>query len=378
MIDLYSASVFIFLFFLLLLIWRDRKNLEIKYFVIMRRSKRGIQLIDSLARHKLFWKFMGILSILVALYLMSEGLVTLLFYVKAAYEGLIKIPALSLILPSPKPTAQVGPGYVLIPFWFWVLTVVSIVVPHEFFHGIMSRVEGVKIKSMGFILVFFLPGAFVEPDEKKLKKLGLVQKLSVFCMGSFANFLVYLLTFFFLSHILWPSLVPGPIKLVDVNETSPAYLAGLRKNMIITEINGTPIRCTYEEFLSGKGYLGDELKDVKPGDVISVIADGKEFRVVLGKNPKNETLPYLGITYSPYIPHTSYWVFIQLLTWIWSINYAVAVFNLLPIYPLDGGLILEAFAEKVFKEKARKFTYAISILVLIILLLDFFLPLRNV
>jgi membrane-associated protease RseP (regulator of RpoE activity) len=34
----------------------------------------------------------------------------------------------------------------------------------------MSRVEKIRVKSAGLLLVLVLPGAFVEPDEKQLKK----------------------------------------------------------------------------------------------------------------------------------------------------------------------------------------------------------------
>ena len=42
------------------------------------------------------------------------------------------------------------------------------IIIHEFSHGILARVENVKINSIGLLLFAIIPGAFVEPDEEKL------------------------------------------------------------------------------------------------------------------------------------------------------------------------------------------------------------------
>lgn len=52
------------------------------------------------------------------------------------------------------------------PIAVWLAFVVTIMI-HEFGHGILSRVENIRVRSMGALL-FVLPiGFFVEPDEEE-------------------------------------------------------------------------------------------------------------------------------------------------------------------------------------------------------------------
>jgi membrane-associated protease RseP (regulator of RpoE activity) len=373
--DLYFLSVLIFVLILAVLIYRDRKNIEFHYILLMKRTKIGIEILDKLAKPKIFWKILGSFGILIAFFLMFYGFASLIKYGQLLLEGVVKMPGLSFVFPSVKPEIEAGPGYLLLPFWFWLVIIVSVIVPHELLHGIMSRVEKIKVKSAGLLLLLVLPGAFVEPDEKQLKKSKLISKLRVFASGSLANFLVYLLIFNLTSNIIWPYFVPGPIILKEVNATGPAAQAGLKANMVITEINGKPVKLTYGEFLSGSRYLLEETENLKPGDEISVIANGTEFKVRLASNPENESLPYLGIVYSPITKGDIPFGFLfQLLTWIWIINYAIAIFNIMPLYPLDGGMIVQALAEKINKKNATKITYAITIITLSILAFNFVAP----
>jgi membrane-associated protease RseP (regulator of RpoE activity) len=373
--DLYSISVLLFLIFLAALIYKDRKNIKVNYILLMRKTKIGIKILNKLARPKVFWKILGSFGVVVAIFLMGEGLFSLVKYGQLLLEGTVKTPGLSFVFPSFKSDVEVGYGYLLLPFWFWVFIILTVIVPHETFHGIMSNVEGIKVKSAGFLLLLVLPGAFVEPDERQLKKSKFITKLRVFASGSLANFLVYLIVFSLTSYVIWPFLVPGPVLIKEVNETGPAAKAGLKPNMVMSEINGKPIKLTYGEFLMGSRYLFEETQDLKPGDEISILANNSEFKVKLAANPENESLPYLGIVYSP-ITKNGFLIFnlFQLLTWVWIINYAIAIFNIMPIYPLDGGMIVQAIAEKVSKKHGTKITYFVSVLTFLILVFNFLAP----
>jgi membrane-associated protease RseP (regulator of RpoE activity) len=374
--DLYFLSVLIFVLILAILIYKDRKNIEFHYILLMRRMKSGIKLLDKLVKPVIIWKVVGNFGILIAFLLMFEGFFSLIKYGQLLLEGIAKMPGLSFIFPSFKSEVESGPGYLLLPFWFWLVIIISVIVPHELFHGIMCRTEKIRVKSAGLLLLLVLPGAFVEPDEKQLKKSRLITKLRVFAAGSLANFLVYLLVFSLTSQIIWPYFVPGPIILKEVNATGPAAQAGLKANMIISEINRKPVKLTYEEFLAGSKYLYEETKNLKPGDEIVIKANGTEFKVKLAQNPENESLPYLGIIYSPITRYENTYLgfLFQLLTWIWIINYAVAIFNIMPLYPLDGGMIVQALAEKISKKNATKITYTITIITLSILVFNFVVP----
>ena len=65
--------------------------------------------------------------------------------------------------------------------------------------------------------------------------------------------------------------------------------------------------------------------------------------------------------------------------WVWFVNVNVAVFNALPIYPLDGGRIFDIALKSVLKGKMKentisKITYAVTIILVIILLMIAIIP----
>jgi membrane-associated protease RseP (regulator of RpoE activity) len=93
------------------------------------------------------------------------------------------------------------------PFYFtyWIIILAVVAIFHEFAHGILMRRYGVKIKSTGFgFFPFFLPiflAAFVEQDEKSMKKKKPFEQMAILSAGTFANVLIGI--FFFLIMVLF-------------------------------------------------------------------------------------------------------------------------------------------------------------------------------
>jgi membrane-associated protease RseP (regulator of RpoE activity) len=88
------------------------------------------------------------------------------------------------------------------PFYFiyWIIILAIIAITHEFAHGIFMRLYGIKIKSTGFgFFPFFLPvflAAFVEQDEKSMKKASRFEQKAVLSAGTFANIITAIIGFF--------------------------------------------------------------------------------------------------------------------------------------------------------------------------------------
>lgn len=374
--DAYLISVIAFFAIIAALICKYRKRIDIQYYILfMFRTKKFSQMIDNIAKKSpKFWKIVSTVAILVCFYYMFQGVYLLLLNSHAIFIGEITQPGLQLVLPSPTATASSGPGYMLIPFWFWIITIACILVPHELSHGIIARAEKIKLKSVGLLLLAVFPGAFVEPDEKQLKKAKMITRLRVFAAGSAANFLVAAIVLLSVSYIIWPAGTAGGITLISVNQSSPADLAGLQPNMTIYQINDQPIKTTYQEYLSGTGYLTDELGSVEIDQTISFKTDTQTYDVKLTEFKGN---PYMGIIYKPvFKTDVSFFLgtLIPLLTMIWLFSFAVGLFNILPLYPLDGGLMVGAVTDKYLKKKSKLAVKIISIAVLLILLYNFFGP----
>ena len=84
----------------------------------------------------------------------------------------------------------------------------------------------------------------------------------------------------------------------------------------------------------------------------------------------------------PFYSHTigSNWhVYANIFFWLWFVNVNVAVFNALPIYPLDGGrmfnIALKKFLSKRVSEKTvSRITYAMTFILVFVLLMIVLVP----
>jgi len=394
MVDLYLLSIVVFIAGLALLVYRDRKKIEIKNFLIMRRTKRFADLIDRVAKFSpTVWKVLSTISIIVAFYYMVVGIFLIIDVANQVFSGAINQPALQFIFPVPTTQVVSTPGFIGIPFWFWIVTIAAILVPHEAMHGIISRVEKIKLKSVGVFLLAFLPGAFVEPNETQLKKAKLISRLRVFSVGSFINIVIAFNIIIFGQYFLWAGCVAPGIMVLDVNQTSPAYAAGLEPGMVIESIGDYKMETNFLSYsystLSVKNSLSAEapkyfsgallysgLKHYEPNDTVTVYTDSGDFDVVLGESKVIEDFAYLGIEGSLNTEKPEYFASIFPLLGIISVlSMAVAIVNILPIYPLDGGLMIEALVGEIANKKNTKtVVMAITWFVLLIILYSFFGP----
>jgi len=371
MLDIYQASMIAFFIIVAIWIFFDRKNIEFKYILFLRKTKKGIKFLDKISKLKKFWKAISIIAIISCFFMMVDGLRGITQASLMIISGKIKESLGGLVLPTPTAAPVFGPGFIGIPFLFWIIILPIILFPHEIAHGIMCRLEKIRIKSAGIIFLLILPGAFVEPDENEIKKSKLLAKLRIFSAGSFANMIVAFLIFVpflgigLLPNLIWPSIATGYLKIVEVNSSAPAGKAGLEAGMIITEINGKKVDISYLNFLY-LDYLTKYVKDVKVGDIVNITANGKLYEIPVGEiKVDNTTRPFIGIgvRIDSKCDEQTFDFIVNLFTWMWILSYAVAVFNILPIYPLDGGLILNAITEKFAKKYSKEIVISVTVIV---------------
>jgi membrane-associated protease RseP (regulator of RpoE activity) len=397
MIDAYFASVVIFFATLAYVIYRDRKNLEIHYVLFMRKTQWGKDFIDAAAkRFPLFWKVFSTVGVFVAFGLMAYGIYLISLSAQLIINRTITVPAIQFVIPLPQATPISGVGFIGVPFWFWILVVPFVLFPHEFSHGVISRVAKVKVKTVGLMQLLIWSGAFVEPDEKGIKKASLLNKLRIFAAGSVANIAIVITILLLTTYILWPVSAYDGLLIRSVVPGSAASAAGLESGMMIEKINGTDMKVDYNLFAASYGYLlfkGYDVKDdavgnfstfisissgldgFRPNDTVAVQADGKQYSVRLNGRPENATLPYMGIEASAFVSSDVRFDFLfPLIWWLTTLGYLVAVFNLLPINPLDGGLMVEAIVDKVSKKHSKTIVRMITAATLGLLLFGFVGP----
>jgi membrane-associated protease RseP (regulator of RpoE activity) len=290
-------------------------------------------------------------------------------------------PALGLIIPGVK----IPGSPIFLPFWYGIIALFVVVVVHEFAHGVIARAHGLKIKSSGFGLFAVFPIAFVEPDEKMLKKQSDVVQYSVFAAGPFFNvltavFVVLLLSFVF-SPINKAITEPVGFSISGVQSGFPAELAGLKGGMIITSVNNVST-LSYESF-------SDVFSSVRPGEKVSLTANDSVFDLVVAKSPSDERKPYLGVVglkdevrlksdggFAKVLFSVFSW-FMVLFQWIGVLSLGVGLANLLPLGPVDGGRMLQVSLLKIAKNKKKgnRIWVNISVICLLVLLLNLLFPL---
>ena len=377
------ATFLVFILVLGLLIYRDRKKVDFDKIVFMRRTKRGRNFIDCTARkHPNFWKSMGSIGIVVGVVVLVLGSLFLVTQAASVATG-AKEGGVRLLLPGPVSAPTSLPGVFVVPWWIWVIGVAVVIIPHEFFHGIMCRVDKVRIKSVGWLLLLIIPGAFVEPDERQLKKARRSTKLKVFAAGSFANIITAAITILILVILIYPSFSPNGL-LFTANDSS-VFERNITGSLIaIDNIN-----------ITSHDDLVRILSNHKPGDNVEVkfienknIAyryflppitvnkdDSIKRNVRLLENPKNTSSVYLGISASSRtyaIPDMLPIDIISLLIWIQIFSLGIGIVNMLPIKPLDGGLLFEELVGK--RKHAGTIVKSVGAVMLIILLFNLIGP----
>jgi membrane-associated protease RseP (regulator of RpoE activity) len=384
---LLGLGVFWAVFLLLYREWGLRRyGFSLEGGMLLWRTERGLRFIDRTARrHRGWWLGFGEVGVWVGILLMLFVLLNLLLN---AYLILrrpeLSVGGASFVLPG------VIPG--LTVYW-WLISVAVVLLVHEFSHGFLLRAQGLPTKSMGLLLFVALPGAFVEPDERRLSASPLRKRLRVFAAGPFSNVLLGLLVLLLLVLLLSPR--PG-VYVWGVRENGPSE--NLKLGTQLLSLNGHPLR-TWEDY-------AELVENLKPGENVVLetgegtfllTADNVENRGSLGIWPVspvsrssllrplsvpglmvNELLgrpvlpPYVLLHpyfYRPSVP----WPLVDLLKWIFVLNLGIGMFNLLPMVPLDGGYMFRGLLElRMSRRRARQLSNYFSLFLLLILLVNLF------
>lgn len=337
---IYYYLIAFFLIWILALTFRSKltnHGFEIDFPVIMWKTEKLRGLISKISNFSpRFWKWYMNLGIVVC----YVAMVAMTWILLSSLETVFDTPSVSIVLPG----VEMPGSPIYVPFLSGFIALATVLIVHEFSHGIQSTCEKIPIKSIGLLLFAILPGAFVEPDEDELNKASRWSRLRVYGAGSMANMTLALIALLVVAGASYE--IP---QLFDENGIEISRIVGdspsegiLNEGMILQAIDNKVIN-------DSQSYL-NIVSSFKPGDNVSVKTDQGTYNVVLGKNPNNESVGFFGIQASKHfvlkdqsmgpVPWLLFSI-AELFQWIFTLNLGIGLFNLLPIKPLDGGHMLE-------------------------------------
>ena len=337
---------------------------EINFPVIMWKTDKLRGLISKISNFSpKFWKWYMNFGIVVC----YIGMVAMAWILLSSLQSVFDSPSVSIVLPG----VEIPGSPIYVPFLSGFIALATVLIVHEFSHGIQAVGEKIPIKSVGLLLFIILPGAFVEPDEDELKKSSKISRLRVYGAGTMANVTLALIALLIVSGISYeiPALFDeNGIEISRIVSDSPSD-GILKEGMVIESIDGNKIN-------DSESYI-DIVSSFSPGDNITVQTDRGSYAVELGKNPNNESVGYFGIQASKHfeLKNNSLgsipWILFSLaevFQWIFTLNLGIGLFNILPIKPLDGGYMLEILLSyKLSENQYRPIVNSISAIFAIVI-----------
>ncbi len=367
------AFVIIWILALMLRNKLEKFGVETNFPVIMWKTKRLRGLISRISNFSpTFWRWYMNVGIIIGFGAMIFISWTLISSLPSVFET----PAVSIVIPG----VEMPGSSIYIPFFYGLIALASVLIVHEFSHGIIAVGEKISIKSIGLLLFAILPGAFVEPDEDELKQAKKSSRLRVYVAGSMANITLAVIALLLVSMIsvgIPHYFAEDGIEIGRVVGDSPAD-GVLKEGMVLEAIDNQQIN-------GSESYL-DVVESFKPGDNVTVKTDEGSYSLTLDKNPNNESRGFFGIQANKHFELVNDslgpipWILFELLelfNWVAMLNLGIGLFNLLPIKPLDGGHMLETLlsyklSEDVYKPIVNALSVVMAMIIVFSIVAGFF------
>ncbi len=249
-------------------------------------------------------------------------------FLASATVGMPNTSTLTNQLPG---VAPLIPG-LQIPLVAGILSLAILLIIHEGAHGVLSRIEKIKLNSVGLLLFGVVPiGAFVEPDEKSILKLDSIKQSRIFSAGVSANF-VAMIFFFVIMSLMIAYVVPGIYQIVVTSTAAnyPAYNV-LHPGEQVLYWNGQKINSI--------SNLENASAADRPGSTVTVTTNVSTYTFTAIANG-NSTHGLIGVNVGEAVQNTPYanviYFIYSLITLSFLLNFLIGVVNLLPVPAFDG------------------------------------------
>ena len=394
-----------------------RRRVQFNFPILTVRTQLFTGAFDKLgalrASRSVSWAALVIVPVVVGigLYLICNSLFALLWNPAAGDAARELGPGAYLLLPG------INPVLPLLYGWFAIICAIAV---HEGAHGVVARNLGLKVRSSGLLFFLFIPiGAFVDVDEEQLKKAKSKVSSRIMAAGVGGNIAVAAVCLIGVLVIVG-GLAPviDGVYVYDVVQGMPAEVAGLLPKDVLVSVDNVRINSTMD--------LRALLENKTLGDIVQVTAVRGEMwqdqfstfvnltvyenRTVMGASlgdlmieerlrnyqaltpdrlPMHLVPPALASGLVPFSDSLasfySHWlgtqwhVLANVLFWLWFVNVNVAVFNALPIYPLDGGRMFNIALKSVMGRRGReklisRMTIAVTATLICVLLMIVLIP----
>lgn len=393
--------------------------IEVQFPFVLIKTRIGLSLMDRLGRTRLSGKMGLVFSFIMPLL----GAVMIYFLINAVNNMLLH-PGMSKVLKELGPAANIllpGVNPYLPIFYGWISLLMAMII-HECAHGVQARTYGMNVKSTGLVLFLIIPvGAFAEVDERELEEVELRKASGVLSAGPVSNFLaafVALTIFILLIFSLRP--VTDGILIAGLAPNGSAYKMGIRAGDIIVGINDeqTPdwdsfvraVKKAYERgenigfAISGNGLsnhfsFDPSLNGTGILDVIPLKDVLENYSLIFIRSPIEGIIIYLmiptipfpwvyeAIPFSPLLQeyYTStifgkyYHYPVNFFYWLWFINFNLGIFNALPLYPMDGGIVFKLICRKKLGNRMSikavdRMVYTVSFILLCLIMSIIIIP----
>jgi len=247
-------------------------NLQMMGPILMWKTEKGKQTIEKIAKAKRFWKVYADISIIITIIAMIAIFVTLVWeavIITQVPKGARPTPEMMIGIPGINP---------LIPVWYGIIALGISLIIHEFAHGILTRVAGAKIESLGLLFLIIPIGAFVEPDEEAVMKLPRRQRARMYAVGPSTNIFAAIICAFIFAWGFMGAVTPiedGAV-VFGVLEDSHVDDAGVEPLMSIVEIDGEPVKIkTFSDGNLETKYIDYDQKDYTQMVNLTVLYKGE-------------------------------------------------------------------------------------------------------
>jgi len=252
--------------------------------------------------------------------------------------GYVPVPGIAPLIPG----VEIEGSPISVPIHA-IFGLIVLIIVHEMAHGIVARMEKIKVKSMGLLTAGIFPiGAFTEPDEKQLKAAKPRKRMRVFAVGSMANFItgiVFLMLFFSVLSVAQPRFVSDQTSIV------PSYLPWSKEYVnylaVVYVENGSAAQKAGFTNETKIYNIDMALSNKNPYAVETFLTD--RGCVAMQRNGSG----YFGFSYA-ISRNTNYSLSVLLqkyaiesLFWVAILNFLVGVINYLPFAIFDGARIFE-------------------------------------